>query len=456
MDRFLNRRLFLKLGGLSVALSVTDPALARRLATGERRVEDLPGRARRPSDQRSTPTLVTIFLRGGADGLNIVPPTESGEHATYRGFRPGLSVALASMQSAGTVLTDGSGVEVGWGLNPRMDSLLPVWQAGSLAILPDVHYDNGSRSHFDSQQFYENGTPWNKFTPEGWANRYLTVTDGDPLLRAIAFDTITPFAMSGSYPTLTFSGLGSLNVSLNTGRDQRFLDTQEAAYPTLLDGPAVHDREVAQAGSDLVAAIRAIRATTLPTPDPAVDALYPSTANGGVGPQGRHGYFGDRMRDLASLIKSNAFSIEIAEVDLFSWDTHDAQLTAANNHPDLCEALARGLRAFHDDLGDFMENVVVLVMSEFGRTARENGSGGTDHGSATTFFVMGPPTKVLGRRIVHGAAGYRGLSDLRDNRDLKHSTDYRSVIAEVLDRHMGASSPGLFPGFTPAPAGVMA
>jgi len=454
MDSILNRRLFLKLGGMSLALTVADSALARRLAAGDRRLEDLPQRARRPSDQLSTPTLVTIFLRGGADGLNITPPTEASEYSLYRSYRPGIGVQLTDMQTAGTVLTDISGSEVGWGLNPRMSSLVPVWEAGGLAILPDVHYDNASRSHFDSQQFYENGTPWRKFTADGWANRYLSSSSGDPLLRAIAFDTITPFSMEGDYPTLTFSGLGQLNVSGNSGRDQRFLDTQEAAYPTVLDGPQIYDRQVAQAGSDLVAAIRAIRATTLPTPDPAIDAIYPSTANGGV--NNRHGYFGDRLRDLASLIKSNAFNIEIAEVDLFSWDTHNGQLTAANNHPDLCEALARGLRAFHDDLGPYMENVVVMVMTEFGRTSRENGSAGTDHGSATSFFVMGPPTKVLGRRIVHGPSGFAGLADLRDNRDLRHSTDYRSIIAEVLDRHMGNSSPDLFPDFQPIPAGVMA
>lgn len=454
MDRFLNRRLFLKLGGMSLALGVADPALARRLGTERRLPDHALGRGPRPRDQRSTPTLVTIFLRGGADGLNMLPPSESTQHDLYRGYRPTLGVDLAEMQAAGTLLTDSGLASVGWGLHPRMTSLMPVWDQGALAIFPDVHYDYGSRSHFDSQQFYDNGTPWKKFTPDGWANRHLSTSEGgSPLLRAVAFDSQTPFPLQGPYPALTFSNLSDLSVSGSVNRNERFLATQEEAYPTILTGPAINDREVAQAGADLVAAIRAIEALDLPAPSDTAAPIYPSNANGGV--EGRHGYFGDRLIDLAKLIKSNAFNIEIAEIDLYGWDTHNLQITNLNNHPDLCEALARGMRAFYEDLGDYLENVVVVVMSEFGRTTRENGSAGTDHGSATAFFVMGHPSRVAGRAIYHGSAGFRGLDDLRDNRDLHHSTDFRSILSEVISRHLGNDSPEVFPDFTPEPIGVI-
>jgi uncharacterized protein (DUF1501 family) len=170
----------------------------------------------------------------------------------------------------------------------------------------------------------------------------------------------------------------------------------------------------------------------------------------------RFAYFSTRLKDLAKLIKTNAFQVEIAEVDLYGWDTHQGQDTATTNHPDLVEALSRGIKAFVDDLGDtYMNNVVILVYSEFGRTARENGSLGTDHGNATVAFAVGHPSRVAGRRVFHGPAGWHGLSDLRDGRDLKHSTDYRSLIFEAVARHLGNSSPEIFPGFTPSPVGFV-
>lgn len=455
MERFLDRRLFLKLSGMSLALTVTSRGLA--LAQGAngalRRAERLPrGAGAFPQAQTDVKTLVTIFLRGGADGMNIVVPTDPGDHATYLTYRPTLGVTTAQMSAAGTLLTDGAGADVKFGLHPRATALRDLWQSGYLAVLPDVHYDNASRSHFDSQQFYENGTPFNKFTPEGWANRHLATSgSGDPLMRGIAFDYQTPFSMTGGYPTLTFSDLSNLSVSFDTMRNQRFLATQEIVYPRVAGGPAEYDAEVSGAGSDLIRAIRSIELQQpLPVTNPAAD--YPDLVSG----SNRFAYFSTRLKDLAKLIKTNAFQVEIAEVDLGGWDTHQSQLTAGTNHPDLVEALSRGMKAFIDDLGDtYMQNVVILVYSEFGRTARENGSLGTDHGNATVAFAAGHPSVLNGRRIYHGPSGWHGLTDLRDGRDLKHSTDYRSLIAEAVSRHLGNASPEIFPGFTPTPVGIL-
>ena len=454
MDRFLDRRLFLKLSGMSLALTVTGQgvALAREVASARRRTGHLPnpGPGTSPRAQTDVPTLVTIFLRGGADGMNIVVPTDVGDHATYMTYRPTIGVTTAAMSAAGTLLTDAAGADVKFGLNPRATALRDLWQQGYLGVLPDVGYDNASRSHFDSQQFYENGTPFQKFTPDGWANRHLaTGVTGDPLLRAIAFDYQTPYAMVGDYPTLTFADLSNLAVSGNTQRNDRFLATQEVAYPMLANGPRAYDGAVAQAGSDLVRAIRSIQALEpLPATNPAAD--YPDMVSG----SNRFAYFGTRLKDLAKLIKTNAFEVQIAEVDLGGWDTHQNQLTSGTNHPDLVEALSRGIKGFVDDLGDtYMRNVVILVYSEFGRTARENGSIGTDHGNATMAFAVGHPSRVNGRRIFHGPTGWHGLTDLRDGRDLKHSTDYRSLIGEAVSRHLGNTSPDIFPGFTPDPVG---
>lgn len=454
MDRYLNRRVFLQLSGLSLAFTVADSAAARALAaTGPRRAR-LPERGEVPValDQLSTPTLVTVFLRGGADGLNIAVPTEAGDHGLYLSYRPTIGVTIPQMSAAGTLLTDSFGAQQDFGLHPIATSLRDLWNTGHLAILPDVHYDNGSRSHFDSMQFYENGTPFKKFTPSGWANRHLSTSGaGDPLLRAIAFDSTTPFAMAGSYPTLTFSGLSGLSVSGNSGRNARYLDTQEAAYPMAENGGRIFDPEVSIAGRDLVSAIRAIELQQpLPVPDATIDYVGPG--NDLVSAPGRrnYDYFGNRLKDLAKLIKTNAFTIELAEVDLYGWDTHNIQDT---EQPPLIETLSRNLKAFVDDLGDaHMRNVVILVYSEFGRTTRENGNVGTDHGSATLAMVVAHPSRINGRRIY--SPSWAGLGDLRDDRDLWHSVDYRSLIFEAVSRHLGNSSPELFPGFTPTPIGV--
>ncbi len=456
MDRLLNRRLFLQLSGMSLALTVANPAGARALASAGQRRTRLPEPDPRqiPHDQLSTPTLVTIFLRGGADGLHIVAPTEAGDHATYLGYRPTLAVTMSQMSSAGTLLTDGAGAQQDFGLHPLATPLRDLWNTGHLAILPDVHYDNGSRSHFDSQQFYENGTPFQKFTADGWANRHLaTSTAGPPLLRAISFDNQTPFSLMGSYPTLTFAGLNDLSVSGDARRNANFLNTQEAVYPMSETGQRTFDPEVAVAGRDLVAGIRAIQAQSpLPDPNPAADYVSGNLVS--APGSNSYNYFGDRLKDLARLIKTNAFTIELAEVDLHGWDTHNVQ---QNEIPPLIETLSRNLKAFVDDVGDqHMRNIVILVYSEFGRTARENGNTGTDHGSATLALALGHPSKLNGRRIIHGAAGWAGLTNLRDNRDLRHSVDYRSMIAEVVSRHLGNSSPDIFPGYTPVPVGVMA
>lgn len=462
MDRFLNRRVFLQLSGLSLAFTVADSAAARALAASGERRSRLPGRAGgglpEPQDQLSTPTLVTIFLRGGADGLNIAVPTEAGDHARYLSYRPTIGVTMAQMTAAGTILTDASGAQQDFGLHPMATGLRDLWNSGHLAILPDVHYDNGSRSHFDSMQFYENGTPFKKFTPDGWANRHLRTSGaGDPLLRAIAFDSTTPFAMAGSYPTLTFSSLNGLSVSGNGTRNANFLNTQELAYPMAEAGGRPFDPEVSVAGRDLVAAIRAIQAQApLPEPAPAIDYIgreADGSYNDLVSAPGRRNidYFGDRLKDLAKLIKTNAFTIELAEVDLYGWDTHNLQAT---EQPPLIEALSRNLKAFVEDVGDaHMRNIVILVYSEFGRTTRENGNVGTDHGSATLAFAIAHPSKINGRRIYSPA--WAGLDDLRQDRDLKHSVDYRSLIFEAVSRHLGNSSPEIFPGYTPTPLGIL-
>jgi uncharacterized protein (DUF1501 family) len=458
----MNRRNFLQLGGMSLALSMAPGAQSARRWDGPRggrsRMDPRPG----TRAQTDTPTIVFVFERGGADGLNQVIPLEpgaGGEHELYRDFRPTIGVPSADIDSAGTRLHGPMGEDLQWGLHPRMSALIPHFEAGELAILPDVHYDNASRSHFDGQNFYENGVPFDKFLPTGWMNRHLQTSPGADQLRAIAFETITPEVLRGDYPSLAFSDLSSLRVSGSDTRNQEFLDAMEASYANheLLQRK-LYDQTVGGTGRALIEAIRAIEQAEadglLPGADPAAQLQYDGITQ--IGANSQYHYFGVRMRDLAKLIKSNQFGIELAVVNLHSWDTHRDQDGAYHAHPNLSEALARGLSGFVTDLGDeFMQNVIIVVMTEFGRTSQENGSAGTDHGSAMATYVMGHASKLNGRRVIHGDSGWAGLADRRDNRDLKHSTDYRDVLAEIVRKHLGNDSPDIFPGHVETPAGVI-
>ena len=454
----MNRRNFLQLGGMSLALGMASGAQAARRWGGPQRrgrLDPRPG----TRAQTDTPTLVFVFERGGCDGLNQTIPLESGEYGLYQSYRPTIGVDVADIDTVGTRLYGPMGEDLQWGLNPRMAAFMPLFEAGRLAVLPDVHYDAASRSHFDGQTFYEKGVPFEKFLPTGWMNRHLMTQEGDDNLRAIAFETVTPEALRGPYPSLAFSDLSQLSVSGDATRNTEYLDAQLAAY-TAHEAAArkYWDPTVGGTGRALIEAIRAIEeaeaAGLLPAPDPAAQALYDEVQ--GID-NGQYNYFGVRMRDLARLIKSNQFSVELAVVNLHSWDTHRDQTSAYHNHPNLSNALASGLAGFVTDLGDeFLQNVIVVVMTEFGRTSRENGSTGTDHGSAMSTYVLGHESKINGRRVIHGPAGWYGLGDLRDNRDLKHSTDYRDVLAEIVRGHLGNDSPDIFPGFDENPVGILA
>ncbi|MEM7247510.1 MAG: DUF1501 domain-containing protein [Acidobacteriota bacterium] len=462
-DRFLNRRAFLQLGGMSLAMTLADSSVARdRFNAG--RGERTPGRrflGDTPTEQLDTPTLVLIFLRGGADGLNQTIPTNSEDFLQYNMFRPNLSPYATQMDvdMAGGRLLDGMGADTGWAVHPQMvEHFMPLWEQGAMAFSPDVHYDAASRSHFDGQQFYENGTPGEKFTPNGWMNRHLESNGSSAEaaeLRGIALNSVTPLTMRGDFPTLSFSTLGNLSVTGNDTRNEAYLTSQELAFGQVATGPKFYDGPVGYTGGALIDALRAIREAEdtgiLPDPDPAAEAIYPYATNNG---------FAVRLRDTARLIKSNAFNIEIAQVELGGWDTHRDQDTIGNNHPLLSWTLMAGLRAFYEDLGaTYGRNVVTVAITEFGRTSRENGSIGTDHGSAMTSFVVGRPETINGRRVFHGSrgvGGWHGLNDLRNNRDLKYSVDYRDLLMDVIGNHLGNESSEIFPGFSHDPLGIIA
>jgi uncharacterized protein (DUF1501 family) len=396
----ISRRIFLRDGSLAVVgLSTVPSFLYRTLAAAQ------------PANRRKT--LVVIFQRGGADGLNIVVPF--GEKAYYD-YRPTIGVPTPD-KPGGALDLDGK-----FGLNPGLQPLVKLYKEKHFAIVNAVGTpDTGGRSHFQAQDYMESGAPGNKTISSGWLNRYLQ-TVPDPTrnpLRATAIGESLPKALRGPVTAMT---LGSIDQFALQGAS-----LYESMYSketnALLTGTA----------HDMFDAVKQLKAANL-------DSYAPKQGiNYGAGP----GSLGGALMQVAQLIKANV-GLQIAFVDVSGgWDTHQSE---SDRLPGLLRPFGQALAAFHQDLGDRMEDVMVVTMSEFGRTARENGNGGTDHGHANFMFITGGAVK--GGQVYGKWPGLE-REQLNEDRDLALTTDFRDVLAEVLVRHLGCEKPNaIFPGYT--------
>jgi uncharacterized protein (DUF1501 family) len=404
----MDRRVFVKSGALALVTMGLSPSFLRRMAYG----------MELPKAQRGK-TLVCLFQRGAADGLNIVVPY--GEQAYYD-MRPTIAIARPG-QAGGAVDLDGF-----FGLHPSLAPLKPLWDQKLLAPIHAVGSPSMSRSHFDAQDFMETGTPDTKGTPDGWLNRMLAVEGTCQQcqtvpFRAVAMTPQTPRILEGSTETVAMNSLGEFSVRAS-GTD---VERLEALYRT---GSAdlVHG-----AGQEMFDAVKLLHSADPQQYAPQNNAQYPRSQ------------FGQRLMQVAQLIKSNV-GLEVAFADVGGWDTHVNQGNGTGQLAARLDDFAKTLAAFTQDLGDRMNDVLVLTMSEFGRTARENGNRGTDHGHATAFFALGGGVKggkVYGR--------WPGLApeQLNEGRDLRLTTDFRTVFSEVAVKHLGATRvEKIFPGYT--------
>jgi uncharacterized protein (DUF1501 family) len=399
----IGRRLFLRDGGLAVVgWSMVPGFLVRTLAE-----------AGPAADSRKT--LVVIFQRGGADGLNLVVPY--GDTAYYD-YRPSISIPAPTRGGGGAIDLDGF-----FGLNPDLQPLVSLYSSGDLGIINAVGSpDTGGRSHFQAQDFMESAAPGDKTVSTGWLNRYLQAAP-DPErkpLRATAIGEVLPKALRGPAPAMTLGGLNMLGLM--------GIDMYESMYSSdtnaLLSGTA----------REMFEAVKQLKSLNPAQYAPAADVVYGGANNPAS--------LGNALMQVAQLIKANV-GLQVAFVDVSGgWDTHAGQ---ADRLPNLLRAFSQAIAAFHKDLGDRMEDVVVLTMSEFGRTARENGNGGTDHGHANVMFVSGGPVK--GGKV-YGKWPGLGREQLNEDRDLALTTDFRDVLAELLVRHLGCQKPdAIFPGY---------
>jgi len=403
-----SRRFFVKQGGIALAGLSTMPAFLQRAV------------AATPSAGKKQ--LVVLFQRGAADGLNIVVPF--GEPNYYR-LRP--TIAIPQPRRGGTdAAIDLDGF---FGLHPALASFAPLFQRNELAIVHAAGSPDPTRSHFDAQDYMESGTPGVKSTEDGWLDRALS---------AQADGNASPFcavAMGPSLPRMLQGGVGA--IAIPDLREFK-VQPQTAAMASVAEGgfEAMYAQTVDQAlhgtGTETFEAIDMLRKIDPSKYPPEHGAEYPRSP------------VGQRLRQIAVMIKAN-IGVEVMFLDCGGWDNHVNEGSTQGQLANLLRDLSQSLAAFYRDMGDHMSDVVVVTMSEFGRTARENGNRGTDHGHANCMFVMGGDVK--GGRV-YGL--WPGLEDhqLNEGRDLALTTDFRSVVGEILTKHLGVKGLApVFPGF---------
>ena len=431
----MQRRVFMKNGAMALVTLGLSPTLLRRtifaqeLTRGSAALGNARGKV-----------LICLFQRGAADALNVIVP--HGEQAYYR-LRPTIAIPRPTLAATNSAIDlDGF-----FGLHPALSPLEPLWTQGILAPVQAVGSPSSTRSHFDAQDYMESGTPNLKSTKDGWLNRYLATkgtcaecaveagsakreAGNASLFTAVAMTQQTPRILMGPAPSVAMNSIEEFAVRA-TGPAAANIETMYGTGRVDI----VH-----AAGGEMIEAMKTLRAANPLQYQPRHGAEYPRSQ------------FGQRLRQIAQLIKAD-IGLEVAFADIGGWDTHINQGGATGQLAQRLGDFATSINALVTDLGDRMADVVILTMSEFGRTARQNGSGGTDHGHAGSLFVIGGAVK--GGKV-HGRWPGLEPEQLNEGRDLALTTDFRSVFGEVVRKHLGATAlDRIFPGFTPQELGLL-
>ncbi len=393
-----DRRFFLRSSGLAlVGLGFAPDFFRRALASTEPRRK----------------VLVTVFQRGAVDGLAMVPPVGD---ARYAAVRPTTAIAAPGKPDGARPL-DGT-----FGLHPSLSALTTPWDAGSLAIVHSVGSPDPTRSHFDAQDTLEAGTPGLKSTADGWQNRTLLARPGTSPFRGIALASSLPRSLSGPAPALALGSISDFRLRGGAADATSF----ESMYAGAVDAT------LRSTGDETFESMKALEEANPARFTPENGAVYPAS------PLGR------RMKEIAQLIRADV-GLEIGVTDCGGWDTHAGQGAGKGQLANRLKDFGDSLAAFTQDLGDRMADVCLVTMTEFGRTVRENGTRGTDHGHGSVMLVMGGGVK--GKRVV---ARWKGLkeAELYEGRDLPVTLDHRDVLGEVLTAHLGVKDLApIFPGY---------
>jgi uncharacterized protein (DUF1501 family) len=407
----MDRRYFLKSGSIalaSIGVSLSAPAFLERVVLGN----TVAGGKRK--------TLIAIFQRGAVDGLNVVVPF--GE-SNYYASRPTIAIPKPESGNADAAINlDGF-----FGLHPAMTAFKPLWDSKRLAVIDASGSPDNTRSHFDAQDYMESATPGVKSTNDGWLNRYLQSKE-DPeksLFRAVSMTRTMPRVLQGRAPAVAMSSLS--DFAIRAGKSSADLQGGfEAIYAKEAD-------PLAGMGRETFDAVNYLKKANPAQYQPENGAQYPRNP------------FGNSLLQIAQLIKAGV-GLEVAFTDIGGWDTHVNQGNSRGQLGNLLQQFSAGIAALYQDLGQRMDDVVILTMSEFGRTVRENGNRGTDHGHANAIFVLG--NSVRGGKVY---GNWPGLKDdqLYEGRDLALTTDFRDVFGEIATRHLGSKdTKSVFPGYS--------
>jgi uncharacterized protein (DUF1501 family) len=412
----IDRRFFLKSGGIGLAslgLMAGTPEFLRQFAAAQTRAAVVGGRRK---------TLVTIFQRGAVDGLNVVVPHGDKD---YYSLRPTIGIPRPKAGDADAAIDlDGH-----FGLHPALAAFKPLWDSKRLAIIEAVGSPDNTRSHFDAQDYMESATPGVKSTRDGWLNRLLQSdpeTHASPF-RAVSMTQNLPRAMQGRASAVAMSSLDDFGIQAGAAT-ANVQGGFEAIYAQGVND-ALHGT-----GQETFEAVNYLKKVNPSQFKPENGAQYPATN------------LGRTMMQIAQLIKANV-GLEIAFTDTpgMQWDTHNNEGGSRGQLANLLREFGNAIAAFQQDLGQRMDDVVLLTMSEFGRTARENGSRGTDHGHANVMFALG--NTVRGGKVYGNFPGL-GSSELNEERDLALTTDFRDVFAEAAQKHLGNRNlEKVFPGY---------
>jgi uncharacterized protein (DUF1501 family) len=399
-----NRRFFMRNGALAIAGTAAIPSFLVRSVLAES--------ALAPGNR-----LVVIFQRGAVDGLNVVVPYRE---KNYYDMRPGIAIPQNQVLDL-----DGF-----FGLHPSLAPFKPLYDQGHLAIVHAAGSPDMCRSHFDAQDFMESGTPGVKDTEDGWLNRALQEEDlhrrqPHTAFRALALGSQVPRTLAGKVPAIALSSVNSFAVGGRGPTPSPAANAFQAMYGD------TGDQIFHATGEETFEAVKMLHDANPAQYKPAPGIEYPNND------------FGNNMKQIAQLLKSN-LGVEAAFTDVGGWDTHVNQGGVNGQLADRLREFSSAIAAFWRDMGDDAENITLVTMSEFGRTAGQNGTGGTDHGHANAMFVLGGQVKggkVYGR--------WPGLANeqLNEGRDLAVTTDFRQVLGEAVSKSIGARNLDMvFPG----------
>ncbi len=381
------------------------------------------------SSDDSPHAIVCVFLRGGADTLNLVVPYTDDDY--YRA-RPSLAIPPPTATAGSAVALDAR-----FAFHPRLSPLVPAFREGRLAVVQAVGSDNTSGSHFEAQDQMEHGAGEGATVNGGWIGRYLRVVAADAAtpLAAVAIGTTLPESMRGASAASVIQSVDEIGLRVPAGEVGRITAALDALYGSsseLLRGPGVEALR-------LLSRVEELKASAYV---PANGAQYPD------------GPFGSGMREIARLVRARV-GLRVACIDLEGWDTHFVQGSVEGLQADLIDMLGRGLAAFDSDIAGERDRVTVVVMTEFGRRIYENSSSGTDHGRGFSMLALGG--RIRGGTVLGDWPGLDQEEGPIGPGGVRVLVDYRSILSEVLMGAAGLRDPSrVFTGFQPRPVGIVA